>query len=114
MNILANADVISTISGGSITGAAYCCHTGDFGSFYTDLYNKLQKKNVIKNLLLSWLGLRLLLVVLLLLASFWFLFTPYPWLFPIAIAVILFAVLKYQFSILPISKESKASTTVFL
>lgn len=105
MKILPQADVISTISGGSITGAAYCCHKGDFDSFYNELYNKLQKKNVIKNLLLSWLGIRMLFVVLLLIGSFCFLFTAYAWLFPVAIAVILVAVLKYQFIILPISKR---------
>lgn len=105
MGILSSADIISTISGGSITGACYCCHKGDFSSFYDDLYNGLQKKNVIKNILLSWMGLRFFIFLLLFLGSFWFLFTPYAWLFPAIVIVLIIVLLKFQFSIFPVSRR---------
>lgn len=104
MEILGSVDVISTISGGSITGACYCSHEGDFDSFYNNLYAGLQKKNVIRKILLSWLGLRFLIFILLFLGSFYFLFTSYA-LFPLIIVVLLIALLKYQFSLFPISKR---------
>src|SRR5687767_13049245 len=74
MDLLGKVDVISTISGGSITGACYCTYEGDFDNFYNDLYSGLQKKNVIRNVLLSWLGFRLLIFILLFFGSFYFLF----------------------------------------
>ncbi len=33
MQVLEKIDVLSTISGGSITGAAYCLYKGDYPSF---------------------------------------------------------------------------------
>ncbi|GAO45424.1 patatin-like phospholipase family protein [Flavihumibacter petaseus] len=105
MKILPLVDVLSTISGGSITGACYCCHKGSFDSFYQDLYLGLQTKNVIRKILFSWMGLRFLLLFLALAGSFYFLFTPQAWLFPVALALILFLVLKYQFNLFPISKR---------
>jgi len=103
LEILNHVDVISTISGGSITGACYCCEEIPFEKFHEQLYNGLQQKNVIKKTLLSWLGLRMMFVALLFLASFVLLFTNYPWLFPIAIIILVIILLKFQFAILPIS-----------
>lgn len=105
MNLLHRIDVLSTISGGSITGACYCCHTGDFDSFYNDLYTGLQQKNVIKKTLFSWLGFRMLVFVLLLLGSGGFFFTPWPWLFVVAWVLLFFLLFKFQFAFLPISKR---------
>jgi NTE family protein len=105
MGILAEVDVISTISGGSITGACYCSFNGTFDEFYADLYVSLQKKDVIRKVLLSWIGFRFLLTVLLLLGSLYLLFTPLAWLFPIVIAGILIVICKFQFSLFPISKR---------
>src|SRR4051794_22298496 len=89
LKVLNKVGVISTISGGSITGACYCSHKGDFRSFYDDLYQALQRKDVVSKILLSWLGLRFLIFIVLFLGSFYFLFTSYAWLFPIAIFVLL-------------------------
>ena len=105
MAILHDVDVISTISGGSITGACYCSRTGDFASFYIELYLGLQKKNVIKNILLSWLGFRFLLFAILFLGSFYFLFTGNAWLCPVIIILLIVLLLKFQFSLFPISKR---------
>lgn len=105
MDVLNRVEIISTISGGSIAGACYNAHTGDFNSFYQDLYTGLQKKNVITNILLSWMGFRFLVFILLFLGSFYFLFTAYAWLFPVIIAILFIILLKFQFSLFPISRR---------
>jgi NTE family protein len=105
MGILEKVDVVSTISGGSIAGAFYCSWVGDFDSFYDEFYKGLQSKNVIRNILLSWLGLRLLVFVLLFAGSFYFLFTSSPWLFPVIITTLLILFLKFQFQFFPVSKR---------
>lgn len=108
LNILDKVDVISTISGGSITGAYYCSFPGDFDQFYASLYEGLQKKNVVTKILLSYIGLRFLIFILLFLGSFYFLFTHYAWLFPVTVFVLFFVVLKFQFILFPISKRIEA------
>lgn len=106
MNILGKAKVISTISGGSITGAYYCLHTEDFKKFESNLYEKLHKQNVIRKVLLSWTFFQLVLVALIFLGpAFYFLFTPYAWLFPILLAAFIIILMKYQFYIFPVSKR---------
>ena len=54
MGLLNDVDVLSTISGGSITGAAYCLYPGSYVAFHTYMVNSLRTKNVIKEVLLSW------------------------------------------------------------
>lgn len=105
MGILPNVDVISTISGGSITGACYCSRPGDFNSFYNDLYNGLQTKNVVKKILLSWLGFRFLVFILLFLFSLYFLITPQGWIFLLIFIPLIIILLKFQFQLFPISKR---------
>ncbi len=105
LGLLNKLDVLSTISGGSITGAAYSLHQGSFDKFYTDFYEALQKKNVIKALLLSHIGLRFLVYFLLLIGAGYFLFTPNAWLFPLLLACWIFVLLKFQFVLFPISEE---------
>jgi NTE family protein len=43
IGLLKKVDVLSTILGGSITGACYCLHTENFGKFYTEMYQALHK-----------------------------------------------------------------------
>lgn len=105
MGIHLQVDVISTIFGGSITGACYCSKEGDFDSFYQKLYTGLQTKNVVRKILFSWLGFRFLVFILLFLGSLYFLFTPWPWLFPIFIMALFIVLLKFQFKLFPISKR---------
>ncbi|WP_035564428.1 patatin-like phospholipase family protein [Hymenobacter sp. IS2118] len=50
---LAEVDVLSTISGGSITGAAYCLYEGPFESFYDRMQAALGRCNVIRRVLTS-------------------------------------------------------------
>lgn len=106
MHILEKVEVISTISGGSITGAYYCLNKDNYAEFESSLYEKLQKKNVVKKVLLSWTFLQLLLVAAAFLGpALYFLFTPYTWLFPILFAAFLFVLLKFQFHIFSVSKR---------
>lgn len=105
MGILKDVEVISSISGGSITGAYYCIHEGIFNEFYEKMYDGFQRKNVIKNVLLSWFGLRLLFFVCIFLSSFYVLFTSFSWIFPIIITCLILLILKFQFLLFPISKR---------
>jgi len=106
MHVLEKIDVLSTISGGSITGAAYCLYKGDYPSFEKDMISKLSSKNVIKQILLSWSFLQLLLFTLLLVGGgIYFLFTPYAWAFLVLFTLWIVLLLKYQFAIFPAGKE---------
>jgi NTE family protein len=106
MNILQQADVISTISGGSVIGAYYCLQKDDYNNFSQSLYSGVQQKNVIKKVLFSFTALKLLVFALIfLIPAFYFLFTPYAWLFPVLISTFIFLLLKFQFHIFPVSKK---------
>lgn len=106
MNVLDQVEVMSTISGGSITGAYYCLNKDNYALFESSLYEKLQTKNVIKRVLLSWTFLQLILVAaIFLVPAFYFLFTPQAWLFPIFFVALIFVLLKFQFHVFPVSKR---------
>lgn len=106
MKILQQADVISTISGGSITGAYYCLEKDNYEKFKDDLYNAVQKKNVVKKVLLSITFFKLLFFTLLFLVpAFYSLFTSYAWMFPVLLVVFIVLLLKFQFLIFPVSKR---------
>lgn len=106
LGLLSRIDILSTISGGSITGACYATSVGqDFQSFYAELYNGLQTKNVIGCVIFSWMMLRLILFSLLFLApAVYTLFTGDAWLFPLLLAIWIWLLLKFQFYIFPVSK----------
>jgi len=106
LGILSKISVISTISGGSITGAYYCLNKNNFLHFEDGLYQALHQKNIIKGILLSWTFLQLILVsAIFLVPAFWILFTPYAWLFPLILALFIIVLLKYQFYIFPVSNR---------
>jgi NTE family protein len=106
MGVLQQTDVISTISGGSIIGAYYCLEKDNYDQFSQNLYNGLQQKNVIKKVLLSSTFLQLIFFVLIFLGpAFYFLFTPYAWLFPVLFMIFLVLLFKFQFSIFPVSRR---------
>lgn len=106
LGLLSRIDILSTISGGSITGACYATSFGrNFQSFYTELYNGLHTKNVVSRVIFSWMMLRLILFTLLFLApAIYSLFTGYAWLFPLLLAIWILLLLKFQFYIFPVSK----------
>jgi NTE family protein len=80
LNLLDKIDVISTISGGSITGAYYLLNKNDFDNFFRELYGKLQK-SILSRVVLSFrficpilFFLVLILVSFILLNKGWFAF----------------------------------------
>lgn len=106
LDILDKVDVISTISGGSITGAAWAVHDGDYPSFHKKMAEAVQTKDVIKHIYGSWAFIRtILLAAVLILGAIiiTIFFRSYAWVaFPM---LILFFILlfKYQFLIFPVS-----------
>lgn len=106
MNILDKVDVMSTISGGSITGAYYCLNKEDYQAFDKALYRGLQEKNVINKVLLSFTTLRLVIFMMVfLLPATYFLFTKWAWLFPFLLTACIILLMRYQFHIFPVSKR---------
>ncbi|RDB07809.1 patatin-like phospholipase family protein [Runella aurantiaca] len=104
LNILQRIDVLSTISGGSITGAAYCLHEGSFKEFEEKMILALSTKNVIGYTLRSWRFLRVAIpALLLLLASVILPFTGWAYLSLVPLSVLLFLLVRYQFQFLPVS-----------
>ncbi len=105
LGILEKVDVMSTISGGSITGAAWSLYNGDYNSFHQKMMNDLKTKNVIRYIFTSWSFIRTILFGLLFVGGSLLLsFTFNSWLvFPILI-VFFYLLFKYQFRIFPVSK----------
>lgn len=114
MNILPQVDVLSTISGGSITGAHYCLFKGDFESFEKDMMERIRTKNVICHILTSWSFFQLVIFTLLFLGSgIYFLFTDYAWLYLPLFVVWIFLLLKFQFHIFPAGKEVERAYDIY-
>jgi NTE family protein len=106
MGVLPHVNVLSTISGGSITGAYYCLHKDDYPAFSKSLYEAVQQKNVVKKVLLSGTFLQLVLFTLAFIGTgIYFLFTCYAWLFPVLLIAFFILLFKFQFSIFPVSKR---------
>lgn len=105
LGILDKVDVLSTISGGSIIGAYYALWKKDFNEF-DSTFSSLLKRSVIKQVLLSSTVIRIVAVVLLFLFLFiYFLFfTRFPWISLILLISSGYFVIKYQFTIFPVSK----------
>lgn len=106
MKILDKVDVISTISGGSILGGAYCLQKDEFLKFEADFKKALSEKSVIKVILTSWyfirMALYLLFVFSLTILSF---FTQFEWICLIVFIGGLIILVVFQFSIFPASKS---------
>jgi len=114
MGRLASIDVISTISGGSITGAAYCLHQGTFEEFHDQMMRALLCCNVISHAIRSWSFMRFLLVALaFLVPSGILLFTRWAPLSVLPLLGLLFVVLRYQFRLLPVSREIERAYDAF-
>jgi NTE family protein len=105
LKVLSKIDVCSTISGGSITGAAWCLYDGDYNSFHKLMEQKLQTKGVVRFVLLSTSTLLIaVMVVLLLIGPVILSFTKFAYLvFPL-LFVFFFLLIKFQFRIWPVSK----------
>ena len=104
LGALKKADVLSTISGGSITGAAYCLHEGDFASFEEKMIHAITTKSVIGFVLKSWLFWRGALPLLaLLIAAVALPFTKWSRFAILPLFIFIFLVIRFQFKFLPLS-----------
>lgn len=114
LGILEKVDVISSISGGSITAAAYCLQNESFEKFHSRLQEALQHKSVVKNVLFSpRIGLPLLFFGLTIIGSILILCTKFAILFPFIIAILIYVFIKFQFIILPFGKEIERAYNKF-
>jgi NTE family protein len=105
MGILDKVDVLSTISGGSITGAAWCLHEGDYKSFHSEMKKKLETKNVISYIFRSAVFIGAVALVLAFLGTAIALsFTSYAPMLFLVLALLVYILLRYQFRIFPVSK----------
>jgi NTE family protein len=105
LKLLDKVDVLSTISGGSITGAAYCLRKGGYKDFEENIVKALSTKSVIQFILTSWTFIRFIIPVLLLLVLCLILvFTKWaPFILPVLI-IAFYIIFTYQFKLFPISK----------
>jgi NTE family protein len=114
MGVLQQVDVLSTISGGSITGAYYCLNNKDFDAFEKYMLEALGSKSVIRQVFLSFTFIRTLLFFLVFLVpAVYVLFTPYAWLSLPLIVLMLYLFIRFQFSIFPVSKEVEKAYNKF-
>jgi NTE family protein len=114
LSILDKVDVLSTISGGSITGAAWCLSTKDYPSFHEEMLSKLKSKSIIKYILTSRPFIIAAIFVLVFFVSyFWVIFTSWsPFAFFIFFLFI-FSLLIWQFKIFPVSRVVEEAYNCF-
>lgn len=105
LRILEKVNVLSTISGGSITGAYFCLSDSAYNEFELKMKELLSTKNVITYILTSFTFIRLVFFVLIfLLAAIYSLFTPYPYLSIIILAIMITLLIAFQFILFPVSR----------
>ncbi|MGI9650901.1 patatin-like phospholipase family protein [Chryseobacterium sp. RLHN22] len=102
MKILDKIDIISTISGGAITGALYGLNNGDFNHFENQVRSAV-KKNIITGILISSRFLFAAIPILLILALILLSELEKGYSF-IAFFILILLILKFQFRLFPISK----------
>jgi NTE family protein len=114
LNVLNKVDVLSTISGGSITGAAWCLYAGDYDSFHKEMVTKLTTQSVIHWVLTSWTFIKAaLFIILFLFGALTLTFTTWaPATFPVLI-LFFFLLFRYQFKIFPVSQEIEKAYNAF-
>lgn len=105
LGILEKVDVISTISGGSITGAAWLLHHGDYDSFHQEMVSKLTSKSVIRYIFVSWIFIRTILFMLLFIGGAVYVSTTSFSYLTIPLLIVFFILLfRYQYKIFPVSR----------
>lgn len=103
LNLLDKIDVISTISGGSITGAYYGLKGDNFEEFDKGLI-KIVKKSIIRGIYFSFRFISIITTLLLVLGLvIFFSFTKYAWISTPTLLLTVFILLKYQYKMFPVS-----------
>jgi len=102
LGLLDRVDVLSTISGGSITGAALCLSKQSYAAFEQEMITALSTKSVIGYTLRSWEFIRTVLLALVSIGlSVTISFTRFA---PFAVApiiVLVYILIRYQFKLFP-------------
>lgn len=102
---LDKVDVLSTISGGSITGAAFCLSAKPYPEFEKDMVDTLSTKSTVGYILRSWEFIRTaLLAVVFIGISVAISFTKFAPLAVVPVIVLLYVLLTWQFRIFPVGK----------
>jgi NTE family protein len=105
LNILDQVDVISTVSGGSITGAYYCLNKDNFSDFEQKLKKRLTEQSTILLLLSNLAFIRVIILFMVSIFTIVFVFWKINSLFGIIFFILfIYILLRYQFKILPVSK----------
>ncbi|KUO68770.1 MAG: hypothetical protein APF83_11545 [Lutibacter sp. BRH_c52] len=103
MELLDKVDVISTISGGSITGAYYGLKGNDFEAFDKGLV-QIVRKSIIRGIYFSFRFICIITAMLSIIGILIFLlFTKYAWASTPLLILIIFIIIKFQFRIFPVS-----------
>jgi len=104
LELLDKVDILSTISGGSITGGALCLKTDDYPDFEKRMIGLLSSKNVIVFVLTSLRGILTISLILLFISiSVLLLFTRFAPLSVFPVVFLILLLLRFQFRIFPVS-----------
>ena len=112
LGILDKVDVISSVSGGSITAAYYALHKDNFEEFEKSFTTKL-KKGVLDSSILRLVYLGIFLFLLIVATILFLILCPWCWCWKILVAIcswitiiigIVWVFLKWQFGILPLNR----------
>ena len=115
LGILSKVNVLSTISGGSITGAYYCINNTSFEVFEKEMKKIISTKSVIRYILTSFIFIKAVLFFLVFIAAaIYAFFTPYPWLSVVSVCVMVTLFVLFQFNIFPVSKVIEKAYDKFL
>ena len=113
--LLEKVNVLSTISGGSITGAYYCLNNESFREFEAAMKKIIATKSVIRYILTSFIFIRLIVFVLAFLAAaVYMFFTPYPYMSVIILIAMIVLIVIFQFKLFPVSKIIEKAYNKFL
>ena len=103
LGLLDKIDVISSNSGGSITGATYMLHLGDYDTFEKTILSGV-KRSVIKFVLTSFrILIPSLFVLAIIVGSIWLLFNGCPLFGLLGILGFILLILFFQFLLFPLS-----------
>ena len=112
LGILDKVDVISSVSGGSITAAYYALHKDNFEEFEKSFTTKL-KKGVLDSSILRLVYLGIFLFLLIVATILFLILCPWCWCWKILVAIcswitiiigIVWVFLKWQFGIFPLNR----------